>query len=838
MDHSQSSSRVFVRGLPPSLSEDEFRKHFSAIHSVTDARLLPKRRIGFVGYRTPEGAAQAVKHFNKSFIRMSKIGVELAQPAAKVLRVNGIEASQAGNNPDQSATSAAPELEVTNGRKRKRDDLEHQARDAKLEEFVETMQPMRRGNRSTVFVQDPASNGSDLGKTGFSTTSRASNERDDEALEKPSELIKKNDQIRQTRDLPDHHHPLDEDGSANTGEKARESMNNSVGHNEHKSGDEDWLRNRTNRLLDLVDEGADGPEHLGNPNPLDENENRPLHAPKPLDGITDQGDDQPQSIEPEVSQPGDSKLETVMATGRLFVRNIPYDTTTAHITECFQQFGELEEVHVPLGFESGSNKGFAYVQFKSPDNAVQALQSLDGTVFQGRLLHILPATVKRENGLDDYTISKLPVKKQKLVRRKAEAASSSFNWNALYMNADAVMSSVSDRLGIPKSTLLDPTSSDAAVKQAHAETHVIKETKSYFTEQGVNLDAFRTRERGDTAILVKNFPYEMKHGELKRLFEESGQVIRFLMPPTGTVAIVEYANVNHARSAFGTLAYRKVKDSILFLEKAPKDLFASKTPKSSVSALGIPTSKPSTSELLQEQAPSTAIETSTLFVRNLSFATSNERLNEVFKPLDGFSSALVKTKPDPKQPGQILSMGFGFVEFHTKAHAQAALTAMDGYNLDGHDLQVRASHKGLDAAAERRKEDQARKGMSRSTKIVIKNLPFEASKKDVRSLFGTYGQLRSVRVPKKFDKGTRGFAFADFITAREAENALESLRNTHLLGRRLVLEFAAAESEDAEAEIEKMQKKVGSQANKVALQKLTGNTRKKFNVGANEEDND
>jgi multiple RNA-binding domain-containing protein 1 len=74
------SSRIFVKGLPPTISEEEFRKHFSSNQAVTDAKLIPHRRIGYVGYKTPEEAQKAVKYFNKSFIRMSKIGVELARP--------------------------------------------------------------------------------------------------------------------------------------------------------------------------------------------------------------------------------------------------------------------------------------------------------------------------------------------------------------------------------------------------------------------------------------------------------------------------------------------------------------------------------------------------------------------------------------------------------------------------------------------------------------------------------------------------------------------------------------------------------------------------------------
>lgn len=401
------------------------------------------------------------------------------------------------------------------------------------------------------------------------------------------------------------------------------------------------------------------------------------------------------------------------------------------------------------------------------------------------------------------------------------------------------MSSIADRFGVTKSEVLDPTSSDAAVKQAHAETHIIQETRSYFANHGVNLEAFRKKERGDTAILVKNFPYGTKSEELKKLFEAHGQIKQLLMPPSGTIAIVEYDQSNYARSAFGSLAYRKFKESILYLEKAPRDLFrgVQGLPNNRVDAPAQSQSaKPSARELLESKDAFESANMSTLFVRNLNFSTTTDHLREVFQPFEGFMSAKVKTKPDPKKPGQLLSMGFGFLEFRNKTNAQAALVAMDGHRLDGHELLIRTSHKATDAAKERRKEDQAKKMAYRKTKIIIKNLPFEASKKDVRSLFGSYGQLRSVRVPKKFDSSTRGFAFADFVTAREAESAMDALRDTHLLGRRLVLDFAAEDAVDPEQEIEKMQQKVGKQADKVALQRLAGSGRKKFHVEGDELD--
>lgn len=91
-------------------------------------------------------------------------------------------------------------------------------------------------------------------------------------------------------------------------------------------------------------------------------------------------------------------------------------------------------MHLPIDYRSGTSKGFAYVQYTEPDAADQALNSLDGKPFQGRLLHIIPAKAKKQTGLDEFAISKLPLKKQQQIKRKAEAASSTFNWNAMYMN--------------------------------------------------------------------------------------------------------------------------------------------------------------------------------------------------------------------------------------------------------------------------------------------------------------------------------------------------------------------------------------------------------------------
>ncbi|KAJ5601036.1 hypothetical protein N7510_010570 [Penicillium lagena] len=817
------NTRVFVSGLPPSCSNDQLRKHFSTRFQVTDAHVLPKRRMGFVGFKSQEAAKKAVNYFNRSYMKMSKISVDIARP------IDSTPVEKA--HPTRKHDAVTDNSENTLKRKR---DADIKSQDPKLQEYLSLMQ---HSSKTRTWANDD-----ETAKASEDPVPSTNQPDDDGVAEELQSLPKKaKTQVPAVRPEPI---VIDQSGADENKDEA-EQEDSAPGDAEPVS-DADWLRSKTSRLLGLLDE--DEQAEFNQPkveeradSPASNHEESRTAAietigAQPATNDINNDDDDDDHV-PQATPENDQNVDLIHDSARLFVRNLAYDLTEADLQPLFTPFGKIEEIHVAFDTRSTTSKGFAYIQYVHADAAVEAYRSLDGKHFQGRLLHILPASAKKTYKIDEYELSKLPLKKQKQIKRRMDATSSNFSWNSLYMNADAVMSSVADRLGVSKADLLDPTSSDAAVKQAHAETHVIQETKAYFASNGVNIDAFKHRERGNTAILVKNFSFGVKMGEMRKLFEPFGQIIRLLMPPSGTIAIVEFSRPDEAQKAFRGLAYRKLGDSILFLEKAPKNLFdPTAIPQTVAPEIRGKSQGFSTADTFAADEPESSVATSTLFVKNLNFSTTNEIFVEAFRPLDGFITGRIKTKPDPKRPGQTLSMGFGFVDFRTKAQAEAAQAAMNGYKLDQHELVIRASHKGMDAAEERRREDTAKKVAARRTKIIIKNLPFQATKKDIWSLFGAYGQLRSVRVPKKFDRTARGFGFADFVSAREAENAMDALKNTHLLGRRLVLDFASEEAVDPEEEIAKIEKKVGEQVDRVKLQQLTGSGRKKFTVGAQEDE--
>uniref|UniRef100_A0A914S7J3 RRM domain-containing protein n=1 Tax=Parascaris equorum TaxID=6256 RepID=A0A914S7J3_PAREQ len=98
-------------------------------------------------------------------------------------------------------------------------------------------------------------------------------------------------------------------------------------------------------------------------------------------------------------------------------------------------------------------KGFAIVTYVFPENAVAAFSALDGTIFKGRMLHILAGDEKPEPKPEIIGEMKSAFQKEKVIKLKANAGKA-HSWNALFLGANAVADTLAAKLNVEKSDLL------------------------------------------------------------------------------------------------------------------------------------------------------------------------------------------------------------------------------------------------------------------------------------------------------------------------------------------------------------------------------------------------
>ena len=77
---------------------------------------------------------------------------------------------------------------------------------------------------------------------------------------------------------------------------------------------------------------------------------------------------------------------------RLYVGNIPYQTTEEQLRTLFESDGaQVTEVKIVLDRESGRPRGFAFVELSSDAQAIAAVEALHGKQFGGRPLNVSEA---------------------------------------------------------------------------------------------------------------------------------------------------------------------------------------------------------------------------------------------------------------------------------------------------------------------------------------------------------------------------------------------------------------------------------------------------------------
>ncbi|XP_076648162.1 putative RNA-binding protein 19 [Halictus rubicundus] len=854
-------SRLIVKNLPKGTTDTKLKELFSQKGLVTDVQLKYTkdgvfRRFAFVGFKIEEQAIAAKEYFDKTCIDTSRISVELCASLGDSSKPRSWSkhapdsSKQSNNDSTNAAENDSIDKTTIVEKKKEKDKKKKEKENVTKDKVKEALQKHKNDPLFAEFLESHAANKAvwinDIALDDAQEKESSNSEDDDE---KDSDNDENEKEEKEEEEKPkvankvisdlEYMEALKGKDQSTTKDTDKKTTHNrgpqkfftlklrGLGYN-HKKKDIKHFFHPLKAKSIRVPPKIKGIAYVGFK--TEQQLKKALLKNKSfLDGkqILLTRYEEKEKVDPEQNE-NDANFrwkkqeealkeeESIAESGRMFVRNLSYTTTEDDIRKLFEKYGPLTEVNLPVDRVTRKPKGFGTVTFLMTEHAVKAYSELDGSVLDGRMLHLLPGKAKADP-MDLLNEKGLSYKEKKDLKTKATAGSS-HNWNALFLGQNAVADAIATTYNTTKEKVLEDSSSkglSAAVKLALGETQLVQDTRSFLEDNGVCLDAFNrpAEKRSRTVILIKNLPAGTPAQDLVQLFSQHGELGRVVMPPSGVTALVEFLEPSEARKAFTKLAYTKYKHLPLYLEWAPDNSFSTPAQKSkAVAVVENGTEKNDSAEApgkekerLQENASKNAeVESedeeepepdTTLFVKNINFSTTDEQLKTYFSKCGPLHYATVATKKDPKNPAAKLSMGYGFIRYKRKADAERALKTLQMTVLEGKTLELKRSERTLTTDVKTTKKT-AKVSAQTGTKILIRNVPFQANAAEITELFKAFGELKAVRLPRKLVgvEKHRGFGFVEFYTKSEAKKAFKALcQSTHLYGRRLVLEWAQTE---------------------------------------------
>src|SRR6187549_1431150 len=198
--------------------------------------------------------------------------------------------------------------------------------------------------------------------------------------------------------------------------------------------------------------------------------------------------------------------------------------------------------------------------------------------------------------------------------------------------------------------------------------------------------------------------------------------------------------------------------------------------------------------LIREQTKKMATEDARkLFVAGLPESISEDVLRQLFEATGG--KVVDVSLPRDRATGR--PRGFGFVTFATSEEAIAARDKLDGSLQAGRAISVRP----FSSEPPRRGDAPGFAGggggaggpqMTEDRTLYVGNLPYDTSQQEMTQIFSdnNIGPVARIHLPVGPDGRLRGFGFITMGTAEAANEAITTLRNFDLRGRRLMLNIA------------------------------------------------
>jgi RNA recognition motif-containing protein len=83
---------------------------------------------------------------------------------------------------------------------------------------------------------------------------------------------------------------------------------------------------------------------------------------------------------------------------KLFVGSLSWNTTDEGLRRAFEKFGEVLEAKVIKDRDTDRSRGFGFVSFANPKDAMDAMQGMDGQELDGRAIKVNEAQERERSG--------------------------------------------------------------------------------------------------------------------------------------------------------------------------------------------------------------------------------------------------------------------------------------------------------------------------------------------------------------------------------------------------------------------------------------------------------
>ncbi|CAE6494033.1 unnamed protein product [Rhizoctonia solani] len=461
----------------------------------------------------------------------------------------------------------------------------------------------------------------------------------------------------------------------------------------------------------------------------------------------------------------------------LFVSNLPYTATSTDVQTLFSDVAPVRSAFVVLDKETKASKGVAYVSFAIKEDASMVLQSEKPFELDGRVLRLQWAD-KKDAGCASSPRKRYPQETQEISNPEAIRTlivtnlPDGTNSKILWKKARKITGATEVVYPVPEhdehTALIkfsSPAQASAAVSKLH--NHVFKGSRLSATIKK-RVDKLVTgRKSGapsrSSRLIIRNIPWHVTERDLHELFAPYGPIFSITLPAAQSeesdskpgrhrgfafVWMLSHADAERALKGVNGRtvgAQKKQKKTRREREEAAREKAAAR-----LRAMKgeVPENEDSEREEKDDHANETLKEGRAVAV---DWALSKDQWEETVSQRRDEEAMEVDGEEGEDEEG----------EEESESEAGSSEEEVSEEDSDG-------------GSEEEPHERPQLPDTDVGTTLFVRNVPFEATEDDMRTLFRAFGPLRYARITMDQETGrSRGTGFVCFWKKEDADSAIE-----------------------------------------------------------------